>query len=63
VKKVGPALKKKYFRGVKQHGGGLWKKNVGLEIEGELLDLIVYVYTREEQVKRLTAPHPRTWHQ
>jgi hypothetical protein len=53
VKKLGPALKKKYAAGVRAHGGGLWNKNVGPEIENELLDLIVYVYTREEQVTRL----------
>lgn len=55
AKRLGPALRKKYAKGVKAHGGGLWKKNVGPEIEGELLDLIVYVYTREEQVKELVA--------
>jgi hypothetical protein len=55
LKELSPALRKKYLRGAKEHGGGLWKKNVGPEIENELLDLIVYVYTREEQVKRLVA--------
>jgi hypothetical protein len=53
VKKLGPRLKNKYLRGAKQHGGGLWKKNVGPEIENELLDLIVYVYTYSDQVVRL----------
>jgi hypothetical protein len=48
-------LPPKYARGVSEHGGGLWKKNVGPEIEGELLDLIVYVYTREQQVKALVS--------
>jgi hypothetical protein len=55
AKRLGPALKKKYAAGVRAHGGGLWKKNVGPEIENELLDLIVYCYTREEQVGRLVA--------
>jgi hypothetical protein len=55
LKDLSPKLRKKYLRGAKQHGGGLWKKNVGPEIENELLDLIVYVYTREEQVARLVV--------
>jgi hypothetical protein len=53
VKAITPALKAKYVKGVKAHGGKLWEKNIGPEIEGELLDLIVYVCTYEEQVKRL----------
>jgi hypothetical protein len=52
---LAPALKKKYLKGVKSHGGRLWEKNVGPEITDELLDLIVYVYTREAQVKELVA--------
>jgi hypothetical protein len=55
LKTLAPKLRKKYLRGAKEHGGGLWKKNVGPEIESELLDLIVYVYTREEQVEKLVA--------
>jgi hypothetical protein len=55
AKRLTPALKKKYAAGVRAHGGGLWKKNVGPEIEGELLDLIVYQFTFSEQVKRLVA--------
>jgi hypothetical protein len=53
LKDLSPSLRKKYLRGAKEHGGGLWKKNVGPEIEGELLDLIVYVYTQREQIIRL----------
>jgi hypothetical protein len=53
TKRLGPSLKKKYAAGVRAHGGKLWEKNVGPEITDELLDLIVYVYTREEQVTRL----------
>jgi hypothetical protein len=54
VNKVTPAIRK-YLRGAKEHGGGLWKKNVGPEINNELLDLIVYQFTFSEQVKKLVA--------
>jgi hypothetical protein len=50
---VNEKLPPKFARGVSEHGGGLWKKNVGPEIENELLDLIVYVYTYSDQVIRL----------
>jgi hypothetical protein len=43
----------KYTHGVHEHGGDLWKKNLGPEITGELTDLITYWPTYLAQVDRL----------
>jgi hypothetical protein len=53
IAQVTADIEHKYVAGQLEHGGKLWRKRLDNHERDELLDLIVYHYTRREQMSKL----------
>lgn len=51
--RVGKAIKRKYMRGQREHGGELWRKPCAYRAYEEALDLIVYLDVVQEHLESI----------